>query len=102
MIQFRQKTFSEYDAMRTLYVELLKRGDRNKWKVIDRDSLIPVLRGNNVVVERFVIDKINLSVLLLSIYKTEFIFTRNKIYTFQKDLNFRKCFSYIDYLSSME
>lgn len=55
MIQFRQKTFSEYDAMRTLYVELLKRGDRNKWKVIDRDSLIPVLRGNNVVVERFVI-----------------------------------------------
>jgi hypothetical protein len=55
MIQFRQKTFSEYDAMRTLYVELLKRGDRNKWKVIDKSSLIPVLRGNNVVVERFVI-----------------------------------------------
>ena len=55
MIQFRQKTFSEYDAMRSLYVELLKRGDKNKWKVIDRDSLIPVLRGNNVVIERFVI-----------------------------------------------
>jgi hypothetical protein len=55
MIQFRQKTFSEYDAMRTLYVKLLKRGDRNKWKVIDKSSLIPVLRGNNVVVERFVI-----------------------------------------------
>lgn len=55
MIQFRQKNFSEYDAMRTLYVELLKNGDRNKWKVIDRDSLIPVLRGNNVVIERFVI-----------------------------------------------
>ncbi len=55
MIQFRQKTFSEYDAMRSLYVELLKNGDRNKWKVIDRDSLIPVLRGNNVVIERFVI-----------------------------------------------
>jgi len=55
MIQFRQKTFSEYDAMRSLYVELLKYGDRNKWKVIDRDSLIPVLRGNNVVIERFVI-----------------------------------------------
>ena len=55
MIQFRQKTFSEYDAMRALYVELLKRGDKNKWKVIDKDSLIPVLRGNNVVIERFVI-----------------------------------------------
>jgi hypothetical protein len=55
MIQFRQKTFSEYDAMRALYVELLKRGDKNKWKVIDKNSLIPVLRGNNVVIERFVI-----------------------------------------------
>jgi hypothetical protein len=55
MIQFRQKTFSEYDAMRALYVELLKRGDKNKWKVIDKGSLIPVLRGNNVVIERFVI-----------------------------------------------
>ena len=55
MIQFRQKIFSEYDAMRALYVELLKHGDRNKWKVIDRNSLIPVLRGNNVVIERFVI-----------------------------------------------
>ena len=55
MIQFRQKTFSEYDAMRSLYVELLKKGDKNKWKVIDKDSLIPVLRGNNVVIERFVI-----------------------------------------------
>ena len=55
MIQFRQKTFSECDAMRALYVELLKRGDKNKWKVIDKNSLIPVLRGNNVVIERFVI-----------------------------------------------
>jgi hypothetical protein len=37
MIEFRQKTFSEYDAMRSLYVELLKGGDRNKnrVKVID-------------------------------------------------------------------
>ena len=55
MIKFRQKTFSEYDAMRSLYVELLKRGDRNKWKIIDQGSLLPVLRGNNVVIERFVI-----------------------------------------------
>lgn len=57
MIKFRQKTFSEYDAMRSLYVELLKRGDRNKWKVIDKNSLLPVLRGNNVVIERFVISE---------------------------------------------
>ena len=55
MIEFRQKIFSEYDAMRSLYVELLKRGDRNKWKVIDSGSLIPILRGNSVVIERFVI-----------------------------------------------
>ena len=55
MIQFRQKTFSEYDAMRALYVELLKRGYKNKWKVIHKYSLIPVLRRNNVVIERFVI-----------------------------------------------
>ena len=56
MIKFRQKSFSEYDAMRSLYVELLKRGgDRNKWKVIDKSSLVPVLRGNNIVIERFVI-----------------------------------------------
>jgi hypothetical protein len=55
MIEFRQKTFSEYDAMRSLYVALQRNGDRNKWKVIDSGALIPVLRGNNVVIERFVI-----------------------------------------------
>ena len=55
MIKFRQKTFSEFDAMRSLYVELLKRGDRNKWRVIDQNQLLPILKGNNVVIERFVI-----------------------------------------------
>ena len=55
MIKFRQKAFSEYDAMRSLYIELIKKGDRLKWKVIDSSSLIPILKGNNVVVERFVI-----------------------------------------------
>lgn len=55
MIKFRQKDFSEYDAMRSLYVELLKKSDRNKFKVIDTSALIPILKGNNIVIEKFVI-----------------------------------------------
>lgn len=55
MIQFRRKTFSEYDAMRSLYVELMKYSDRTKFGIIDTSSLIPVLKGNNVVIEKFVI-----------------------------------------------
>ncbi len=54
MIKFRQKEFSEYDAMRSLYVELMKRC-RDRFKVIDTSSLIPILKGNNIVIERFVI-----------------------------------------------
>ena len=56
MIVFRQKEFTEYDAMRSLYVELLKRSDKNKFKVIDTSALIPILKGNNIVIERFVIN----------------------------------------------
>ena len=57
MIKFRQKIFSEYDAMRSLYVEIMKRtkGDRKKFPVITTSELPAILRGNNVVVERFVI-----------------------------------------------
>lgn len=55
MIEFRQKIFSEYDAMRSLYVELMKYSDKNKFGIIDQSSLIPILKGNNVVIERFVI-----------------------------------------------
>lgn len=55
MIKFRQKGFSEYDAMRELYVELMKRSDKNKFPVIDTSALIPILKGNNIVIERFVI-----------------------------------------------
>ena len=55
MIKFRQKNFSEYDAMRTLYVELMKKSDRNKFGIIDQSALIPILKGNNIVIERFVI-----------------------------------------------
>ncbi len=55
MAIFRQKTFSEYDAMRSLYVELMRLGDRNKFTIIDSSSLIPILRGNNIVIEKFTI-----------------------------------------------
>lgn len=56
MIEFRQKQFSEYDAMRYLYTELMK---NDAWKrriqTIDSNSLVPILKGNNIVIERFVI-----------------------------------------------
>jgi len=55
MITFRQKFFSEYDAMRSLYVELMKYSDKRKFGIIDSTQLLPVLKGNNVVIERFVI-----------------------------------------------
>ncbi len=55
MINFRQKEFTEYDAMRSLYVKLMRYSDRNKFGVIDTSALIPILRGNNIVIERFVI-----------------------------------------------
>lgn len=56
MIQFRQKTFSEYDAMKSLYEEMKKFGfDRRLKGIINSSSLIPVLKGNNIVIERFVI-----------------------------------------------
>ena len=58
MIEFRQKEFAakEYDAMKSLYNELM-RNDlwRRKIRVIDSTSLLPILRGNNIVIERFVI-----------------------------------------------
>lgn len=55
MIKFRQKEFTEYDAMRSLYVKLMRYSDKNKFGVIDTSALIPILRGNNIVIERFVI-----------------------------------------------
>lgn len=56
MIKFRQKEFSEYDAMRSLYVELMKLPEyRGRVNIIDSSMLIPILRGNNIVIERFVI-----------------------------------------------
>ncbi len=57
MINFRQKEYSsnEYDAMRSLYVELMRGDCRLRVEIIDRSQLIPILRGNNIVIERFVV-----------------------------------------------
>lgn len=54
-VKFRQKSFTEYDAMRSLYVELQRNTRDIPVSVIDEHSLIPVLRDNSVVIERFVI-----------------------------------------------
>lgn len=54
----KQKNFSEYDAMRSLYVALMRnaQGDRRREpQIIETKSLIPILKGNNIVIERFVI-----------------------------------------------
>lgn len=56
MIEFREKIFTEFDAMRKLYVELSRDFNwKNKVKVIGPETLLPILRGNNIVIERFVI-----------------------------------------------
>ena len=57
MIQFRQKQFTEYDAMKSLYVELMRRsrGDKRLFPIINMNSMIPILKGNNIVIEKFVI-----------------------------------------------
>jgi hypothetical protein len=55
MIVFKQMEFSEYDAMRSLYVELMRYSDNRKFEIIGQSSLIPILKGNNIVIERFVI-----------------------------------------------
>ena len=56
MITFKQKSFSEFDAMRSLYMELNKNaGGPNKFPMIKLNALLPILKGNNVVIERFVI-----------------------------------------------
>jgi hypothetical protein len=43
--------------MRTLYVNLCRRFDRNKIKTIDQSQLAAALKGNNIIIERFVINK---------------------------------------------
>lgn len=52
MIEFRQKIFSkEYDALRQLSLQLKR--DNVRIDVIRPSDLAAVLRGNNVVIERF-------------------------------------------------
>lgn len=57
MIVFKEKSYSEFEAMRTLYTELgrlgLLRG--GMYDIINTSQLIPILKGNNVVIEKFVI-----------------------------------------------
>lgn len=56
MIQFRERDFSEHDAMNYFYDQLMRSGgDRNKWKIIDSSALIPILKGNNIVITKFTI-----------------------------------------------
>lgn len=55
MITFRQKEFTEYDAMKAFYNELCRLTDRNRFPIITKSDLFSVLKGNNVVVEKFVI-----------------------------------------------
>lgn len=55
MITFRQKEFTEYDAMKAFYNELCRLTDRNRFPIITKSDLFSVLKGNNVVIEKFVI-----------------------------------------------
>lgn len=57
MIRFREKLYAEYDAMRYLYTELRKSFDPKRIQMIDSQQLIPVLKGNSVVIEKFTISK---------------------------------------------
>jgi hypothetical protein len=55
MITFREKSYSEYDAMRELYNELNRYGsvDNKRFEVISKSYLPGILKGNSVVVEKF-------------------------------------------------
>ena len=55
MITFRQKEFTEYDAMKAFHNELCRLTDRNRFPIITKSDLPSVLKGNNIVIEKFVI-----------------------------------------------
>ena len=61
MINFKQKEFAEFDQMRLLYTKLMRRTnyDRRKFPIIDASALVPILKGNNIVIERFVLSSSN-------------------------------------------
>ena len=54
MITFKRKEFSEYENMRILYNEIQRNFYlKNKIRMIDPSALPSILRGNNVVIEKF-------------------------------------------------
>ena len=58
MIKFRQKEFSEADAMRPFFVKLQReiRERRAPFvQVISKNEMLPILSGNNVIIEKFVL-----------------------------------------------
>ena len=57
MIVFKEKSYSEYENMRLLYTELKKSGllRPGLYETIGRSQLPAVLKGNNIVIERFAI-----------------------------------------------
>ena len=54
-VAFRQKEYSEHDALRLFFIEWKKRRCFPELEVIGPSELIPVLKGNNVVIEKVVI-----------------------------------------------
>ena len=57
MIVFKEKQYAESEAMRTLFVHLRREGflRNGLYETIGKSQLPAVLKGNNVVVEKFVI-----------------------------------------------
>lgn len=58
MIKFKQKEFSESDAMRPFYVKLQKEMKERRApfvQIIGKSEMIPILSGNNVIIEKFVL-----------------------------------------------
>jgi hypothetical protein len=55
MITFRQKEFTEYDAMKAFHNELCRLTDRNRFPICTKSEMIPILKGNNIIIEKFVI-----------------------------------------------
>ncbi len=59
MIVFKEKTYSESEQMRLLYTELQRVGliRYGMYEIINPSQLIPILKGNNVVIEKFVLSR---------------------------------------------
>ena len=66
MIKFKQKEFSESDAMRPFYVKLQKEVKERRApfvQVIGKSEMIPILSGNNVIIEKFKDDKRDINII---------------------------------------